>query len=193
MRSFPATPTGRMDAWRGAGEVLRRNRLCGRSNRKSFLGCTTCGCPGSRPAPYPPEPAISTGRSRRSNRRRRRRLDLQPPRGCPWQARQAGIWIAGGTDLLRRGRGRREECPGILLFRKGFDTVCGGAGLVEGATDAPFTEGLVVFVVGEQPTGGPAQYLAVGERTGSAVRGNADPADANLAMPHVGFLGQTFG
>ncbi len=107
----------------------------------------------------------------------------------PWQLDKREYGSRAEQIAEERARQAREACPGILLFRKSFDTVRrSGAGGGGGATDAPFTDGLVVFVVGEQPTGG--LNISQWENALQWLRGNADPADANVATLHV--LGPTF-
>ena len=103
----------------------------------------------------------------------------------PWQTdkRQYQLRVEQLAD--DKARDAREACPGILSFRKSVDAE--GQDAVSG-TAAPFADGLIVFVVGEQPTGG----LNVNQWENAIhwLRASADPADTDVKMLHV--LGPTF-
>ena len=103
----------------------------------------------------------------------------------PWQTdkRQYQLRVEQLAD--DKGRDAREACPGILSFRKSLDAEGQDAG---SGTATPFADGLIVFVVGEQPTGG----LNVNQWENAIhwLRTSADPADTDVKMLHV--LGPTF-
>ncbi len=103
----------------------------------------------------------------------------------PWQTdrRQYQLRVEQLAD--DKARDAREACPGILSFRRSLDAEGQDAG---SGTGAPFADGLIVFVVGEQPTGG----LSVNQWENAIhwLRVSADPADTDVKMLHV--LGPTF-
>ncbi|WP_158790009.1 hypothetical protein [Granulicella sp. L60] len=61
----------------------------------------------------------------------------------PWSRGTPQYPLRADEELEEQYTEKVEGCPGVLLFRKALDT--GGS---------PFQNGLVVFLVGEQPTGG---------------------------------------
>jgi hypothetical protein len=61
----------------------------------------------------------------------------------PWSAESQTYESLQDTELARRLRDGRANCPGLLLFRAGVQQ-----------TKDPYLNGSIVLVVGEQPTGG---------------------------------------
>ncbi len=68
----------------------------------------------------------------------------------PWTGEAATFPLLADQQRNDDRRDEREACPGILLFRKG---VVQPTKTDNGVAD-PYAKGLIVFVVGEQPTGG---------------------------------------
>jgi hypothetical protein len=79
----------------------------------------------------------------------------------PWRNESATYPLLQDQQLQKSQTDHREACPGILLFRKGVSDVDNNDDLKRGAYPylpakpaEPYKEGLIVLVVGEQPTRG---------------------------------------
>ena len=69
----------------------------------------------------------------------------------PWGVDQATYPLLLDQQNAEDLAGRREACPGLLLFRKAVAETAPAPG---GSAIEPYREALIVLVVGEQPTGG---------------------------------------
>ncbi len=65
----------------------------------------------------------------------------------PWEKADDAPLLLKDRDIAENRRDDREEHPGILLFRRSVDQLAQSAA-------SPFNDFLIVFVVGEDPTGG---------------------------------------
>ncbi len=64
----------------------------------------------------------------------------------PWETEEPSLVRLSDQDEAEDRKENREDQPGVILFRK--------AGPTNHSPQAPYQEGLIVFVVGEEPTGG---------------------------------------
>jgi hypothetical protein len=64
----------------------------------------------------------------------------------PWGTEEPSLALLSDQDEAEDRKENREDQPGVLLFRKASPT--------NHNSRAPYQEGLIVFVVGEEPTGG---------------------------------------
>jgi hypothetical protein len=64
----------------------------------------------------------------------------------PWETEEPSLALLSDQDEAEDRKENREDQPGVLLFRKSRPTNPGPR--------APYQEGLIIFVVGEEPTGG---------------------------------------
>lgn len=64
----------------------------------------------------------------------------------PWETEEPSLALLSDQDAAEDRKENREDQPGVLLFRKSSPTNHGPR--------APYQEGLIIFVVGEEPTGG---------------------------------------
>jgi hypothetical protein len=64
----------------------------------------------------------------------------------PWETEEPSLALLSDQDEAEDRKENREDQPGVLLFRK--------AGPTNHSPRAPYQEGLIIFVVGEEPTGG---------------------------------------
>jgi hypothetical protein len=64
----------------------------------------------------------------------------------PWETEEATYSRIEDQDKTDERKRRREDQPGLLLFRRATEQ--------PGGSDTPFRDGLVVFVVGEEATAG---------------------------------------
>jgi hypothetical protein len=64
----------------------------------------------------------------------------------PWETEEPSLALLSDQDEAEDRKENREDQPGVLLFRKSRPTNRG--------PQAPYQEGLIIFVVGEEPTGG---------------------------------------
>jgi hypothetical protein len=74
----------------------------------------------------------------------------------PWRNEEVSYPLIADREMAAARTSDREACPGILLFRKSVQDVSVGETGLPRPADPPnaYQEGLVVLVVGEQPTGG---------------------------------------
>jgi hypothetical protein len=70
----------------------------------------------------------------------------------PWESESSSYPLLEDQQRAGEDTGRRESCPGVILFRKSIRDLGPDTDLKH-LHDA-YDEGLVVLVVGEQPTGG---------------------------------------
>jgi len=64
----------------------------------------------------------------------------------PWETEEPSLVRLSDQDEAEDRKENREDQPGVILFRK--------AGPTNHSPRAPYQEGLIVFIVGEEPTGG---------------------------------------
>ncbi len=77
----------------------------------------------------------------------------------PWKTERIEYGSLSDRNAEMKEAAEREICPGVILFRRslsaGVPADCkDGAGATPRSGDAPYQCGLLVFVVGEQPTAG---------------------------------------
>ena len=70
----------------------------------------------------------------------------------PWKTDSASYPLLEDQRRAEDDNGRRENCPGVVLFRKSVRDL--GPEPTRKSLHDPYDEGLIVLIVGEQPTGG---------------------------------------
>ena len=114
----------------------------------------------------------------------------------PWQSEAAALPLLADQQRSDDQRAAREACPGVLLFRKGVlqpksESDVGAPKNSSAPSDPsdPYAEGLVVFIVGEQPTGG----VNANQWANTMHWLAASPSASGSRQPEpLGILGPTF-
>jgi len=104
----------------------------------------------------------------------------------PWESEETPYALIQDQDKADDRKKQREEQPGILLFRK--NSAAAPTGISQ-----PYREGLVIFVVGEEPTRGihRAQFENAAAWI-AALQPSTKSETSEFKLPGVGILGPTF-
>lgn len=70
----------------------------------------------------------------------------------PWTTKDDSFSSLADQDIANSRKDAQEEQPGILLFRR--KPVAGATEIAPASLSLPYREGLIVFIVGEEPTQG---------------------------------------
>ena len=73
----------------------------------------------------------------------------------PWDTEDAQYPLVQDSDIAEDRKSRREDQPGVLLFRRSLARLDAAAGKTDGGpSQVGYDDVLIVFVVGEEPTAG---------------------------------------